>query len=379
MRIGLLSSQRAFYGGEVHLLDLAVALRQRGHDVFALVRPDAALCARLAEAGVPVATVPLVDWFEPRGMAALRVALTRWRPDILHTHSPRDYWIGAVATCGLTIRNVATRHQLRPIAWARIKRPLLRRLDAVIAVSEAVRDGLLASGLPPSRLVTVLNGIRLPSTAEQAAPGPGELGVPTGRSPVIGAVGRLCATKGFDILLQAARLLRRRWPQLVVVVIGGGTGGHGDHLRRLAADLKVPAVFAGYRADAARLIGGFDVLAVPSLAEPFGLVTLEALARGVPVVATTSGGTREIVRDRQEGLLVPPGDAPALAQALDRMLADAALRDHCRSAGRRRVASRFTIARQAAQTESVYARVLAGQAPSWVHPEKDLAARHQHR
>jgi L-malate glycosyltransferase len=376
MRIGMLSTQREFYGGEVHLRDLALALRLRGHQVVCLVRRDSALAQRLPEAGLTVQELRLVDWYEPLGMATLRHRLRDLPLDILHTHNPRDYYIGAAATLGLATRNVGTRHQLKPIAWPLLKRPFLQRFDAMIAVSEAVHDGLLASGMPARRLVTVPNGIRPPLQQQPAQQLQRQLRLPAHTGPVIGSVGRLCRTKGLDCLLWAAFLLRGRWPGLQVVLIGGAArdDGFATSLRRLAGDLQLAVHFCGYRDDAASLIGALDVLAVPSRAEPFGLVTLEALARRVPVVATRSGGSREIVRDGREGLLVPPGDPEALAAALHRLLADHTLRDRCRRAGPRRVAAHFTLERQVSLTERVYAQVLAGGPLAVANQVGDLAA-----
>ena len=374
MHIGLLSSQRGYYGGEVHLHELAAGLLDLGHRVSCLVRPDSELAVRLQDDGLSVSGLPLVDWFEPLGMAALRNRLRRLRPDILHSHNPRDYYIAAVASLGLAARNVGTRHQLNQITWPWLKRPFMSRFSAMIAVSEAVRDGLLASGLPAHRLVTVPNGIRMPETTGSRQELQGELGLPSGAWPVIGCVGRLCPTKGLDCLIWAASLLRGRWPGLQIVLIGGlgGSRSFERHLRGLAGDLRLPVHFCGYRDRAARLIPALDVLAVPSLAEPFGLVTVEALARGVPVVATRSGGSREIVRDGREGLLVSPGDPQSLAAGLNRMLADHSLRARCSLAGPRRVADRFTLERQVALTERVYTRVMSG-APLTAGASGDMA------
>lgn len=362
MHIGLLSSQRDYYGGEVHLYDLAIGLCARGHRVTCLVRPDSRLAARLSAADVPVRGLPLVDWYEPVGMLALRRCLDELRVDVLHTHNPRDYYIGAAATLGTEIHNVGTRHQLRPITWSKIKRPFLRRFSAMIAVSEAVHEGLLASGLPAHRLVTVPNGIRLPVRGVSQEALRQELGLSFRNGPLIGSVGRLCPSKGQDCLLWAASLLRGRWPDLQVVLIGGANGNlrFERELRCLARGLRLPVHFCGYRDEAARLVAAFDVAVVPSRAEPFGLVTLEALARGVPLVATRTGGTREIVHDGRDGLLVPPGDPEALASALDRLLEDRDLRERCARAGLQRVASRFAHDRQVSLTERVYDSVLCG-------------------
>lgn len=362
MRIALLSSQAGYYGGEVHLHDLATELHARGHQVTCIVRPGSGLARRLDRSGLPVVRSRLLAWFDPASVGRLRRTLGERRPDILHTHSPRDYYLAATASLGLPVCNVATRHQLHPIAFPPLKRPFLRRFGAIIAVSEAVRDGLLASGLPARQLVTVPNGVRLASRREAPAQLRRELALPPDGGPVIGFVGRLCPTKGPDRLLWAASLLRGRWPGLQVVLIGGdaGDGVFTQRLRAMGRELRLAVRICGYRDDAARLMPAFDVLAVPSRAEPFGLVTLEALARGVPVVATSSGGSREIIRDGKEGLLVAPEDPEALAAAIHRLLSEHALHARCAAAGPRRVREHFALERQVAATEKVYSLALAG-------------------
>jgi glycosyltransferase involved in cell wall biosynthesis len=362
VHVALLSSRREFYGGEIHLRDLARGLRERGHRVTCLVRPGSALARAVAREGLDAVPLRLGSALDPLAVLELTLALRRLRPDILHTHCPPDYFLAAVASLGTPVCNIATRHQLYPISFVRAKRPLMNRFAAVIAVSEAVRDGLLACGLPAKQVVTVLNGI--PPAGETSAPAllRRELGLVPDGGPVIGYVGRLSREKEPELVLQAASLLRGRWPGLQIVLVGGD-GGDAEHARRLrdlGRQLRLAVRVCGYRPDAARLMPAFDVLAVTSRAEPFGLVTVEALARRVPVVATRSGGSREIIRDGREGLLVPPGDPRALAFAVSRLLTEHALRARCEEAGPRRVAAHFTHARQMDDTEKVYRLALAG-------------------
>jgi glycosyltransferase involved in cell wall biosynthesis len=153
-----------------------------------------------------------------------------------------------------------------------------------------------------------------------------------------------------------------------------GDGAFARRLRRLASDLRVAAHFTGYRDQAAQLLPAFDVLAVPSRAEPFGLVTAEALARRVPVVVSSSGGSREVVRHEEDGLLVPPDDPEALAAGIHRLLADRALRARCRRAGPARVAQHFSLERQVAATERVYALVMSGQPMPTEVPREEIRA-----
>ena len=121
--------------------------------------------------------------------------------------------------------------------------------------------------------------------------------------------------------------------------------------------------FLGYRPDAATLCAGFDVQAVPSLAEPFGLVVLEAMVRGVPVVASAAGGIPEIVRHGRDGLLVPAGDAAALAAALEQLLADPERRAQLAAEAGRRVRAEFPAVGMIERIETVYRRALRERAP----------------
>lgn len=362
MRICQLSTRRDFYGGEVCLANLARGLRERGHEVTCVVRPDARLARELPARGLPVVELPLRDWFEPFTVARLAAWIRRERVDVVHAHNPRDWFIATAATVGTGALCVGSRHVLRPVAHQAAKRTFLMRLGALIAVSDAVREaaaGLVESG----RLVTVPNGI------EAARPGRAaalalrrELGLGPDR-PVVGCVARLAPEKGLVDLLDAAALLRARWPQLAVVLVGDAPAGsrHGAELRRRAARLGLGGNvhFCGYRPRAADLSAAFDIHVTPSLAEPFGLATLEAMAQGRPVVATASGGSPELVDDGVEGFLVPPGDPARLAGRLDCLLDSPGLRREMGRRGRSRAERDFSLDLMVERTEAVYRRALA--------------------
>ncbi len=369
MRIAFLSSRHGFYGGEVHLLQLAAGLARRGHEVACCVPPGSGLAVRLAGAGLDVTTVPLVDWFEPAGAARAAAWLRRRRPDILHTHCPRDHYLAAAVTRGLPTRNVGTRHELRPIGAPRLKRPFFRRFAAMIAVSEAVRAAFVASGvMVPERVVTVRNGV----DADRPAPPRGGLRRSAGlhaEAPVVGYVGRLSPGKGVDTLIEAMALLRRDGgPRAHLFIVGddpGRRGAYGRDLRRLADRLDPGGFthFFGWLEDAAAAGVDFDLQVVPSRAEPCGLATLEGMAHGLAIVATDAGGSPELLRDGREGLLVPPDDAGALAARLARLLGDPQLRARLGAAARRRVADEFSLHRMLDGVESVYRLAGAWRAP----------------
>nr|MEE4268653.1 glycosyltransferase family 4 protein [Candidatus Krumholzibacteria bacterium] len=366
MRIAMLSTVNGYYGGEVHFLGLAEGLRSRGHEILCLVRRDGELQSRLLARDFEVHALPLFHWFDPIRIGHLNRLLRRRRIELLHTHLPRDYYIAAAATMGSKVANIGTRHQIFPISAPLFKRPFFRRFSAMIAVSEAVRSGLVGSRvLASSRVVTVHNGVTQGSdrsgVSEMAGPFRQACGAEAD-TPFIGFVGRLCPTKGLETLIQAAGLLVEDWPDLKLCVIGSEEG-HADYLAYLQAlveelGLASTVRFLGYRHDAWAAAREFQVQVIASQAEPFGLVTLEAMAQECPVVVTDSGGSPEIVRDGVEGFLVRPGDVRQLSRRLDVLLDSASL---CREMGRKgrlRVEKDFTLELMLDRTEAVYRRAL---------------------
>jgi glycosyltransferase involved in cell wall biosynthesis len=178
------------------------------------------------------------------------------------------------------------------------------------------------------------------------------------RPPTIGTVGRLEPVKGIGFLLEAAATLRARFPELRVEFAGSGTDE--SRLRSLAERLGLGGVvsFLGWQEDVNALHRRWQVLAQPSLHEGFGLAALEAMAAGVPVVASATGGLPELVEDERTGFLVPVGDVEALASRLERLLEDEALRIRMGEAARRRAVRSFSVEEMAARTAAVYDRLL---------------------
>lgn len=176
---------------------------------------------------------------------------------------------------------------------------------------------------------------------------------------VIGIVGRLQPWKGQHVLLRAMPDVLARFPEARLVVIGDAIGGfsagYPAELRAIAADRKIDhrVRFFGQRDDVPALLPGLDVAVMASVAEPFGLVTVEAMAAGVPVVATRTGGTPEIVTDGVDGVLVPPGDAGALAHGIIEVLSEPARAATMAAAGRSRAFAAFDIKRYVSQIEDL--------------------------
>jgi glycosyltransferase involved in cell wall biosynthesis len=295
----------------------------------------------------------------------LRRVLKRTDARVVHANGIKAALMSVVATAGTSVPVVWVKHDFSGDPM--LTRAVAARCSLVVGVSSAVVSALPASASHHVRVVH--SGVRLagidPSVARQALAD--TVGVKSCTS-VLGVFGRLHPNKGQLEVVEIAALLRLRIPDLAIIFFGApdsSVPAYADTLRARAAELGVDdiIIFAGYRPDAATLVAACDVVAVPSLphgrqrdVEGFGLAALEALAAATPVVAYGSGGLPELLGD--DGVLVPPGDRPALLAAISGLLLDPALRRRLGARGRKRVRDRFTPERWVSGLEGCYAEVL---------------------
>lgn len=220
------------------------------------------------------------------------------------------------------------------------------RLPALVPADRIVCSSAAAAAR--HRAATVIHpGIDLgPFETPDRARARSLLGIPPG-APLVGIVGRLQPWKGQEIFLRAAAVVANRIHAARFVVVGGTPGGFSSdypaYLERLARDLAIGdrVTFLGQRDDVAALLPGLDVFVNASDAEPFGIGTVEAMAAGVPVVAARAGGTPEIIRHKETGLLVPPGDPASFADEIESLLDDREFAGMLAAAGRARAFEQF--------------------------------------
>lgn len=285
---------------------------------YALPHKDAFVPAIEAE-GVPVACIGGPSGLDTATPRRFRHLLARWRPAVVHAHSPTMGILARVATttpCVYTEHNVADSYR-RPTRIA--NRLTYGRNAAVTAVSEAVADSLV--GFPGPTPVVVPNGVSPAVTPESVDAVRAEL---DHAGPLVVHVGNIRPLKGHANLIAATQRLVRTVPDVLVVSVG--TEKMPGDLARVRADADQAGVgdtirFLGLRPDARAFLAAADVVVNPSDAEGLPLVVLEALALGRPVVATAVGGVPSIVEDRCTGLLVPAGDPDSLAAAVAEALA----------------------------------------------------------
>jgi glycosyltransferase involved in cell wall biosynthesis len=250
------------------------------------------------------------------------------------------------------------------LTWGQrlLQRWVCRAADHVLVNAVAVKTLLVKQGYDGSAISVIGNGIdvsRFHRRGEATAVRQ-ELGLPAG-APVVAVVARLNRLKGIEYFLAAAAILARRFEHVRFLVVGDSVSqAYRDGLEAYAAALGLGerVVFTGFRSDVPELLSVVSVSVLPSLSEGLSNVVLEAMAAGVSVVATSVGGTPEMVDDGVTGLLVPPRDAGALADAIASLLADSDLRRAIGEAGRRRVEERFSLEAMLRATEQLYERLL---------------------
>lgn len=349
-------------GVQVHVRQLSSELRERGHEVLVLAPGDSAADEPWVRVvgrpvRVPYAGTVAPISFSPSAWSKVKGRMRAFAPDVVHVHEPLTPSVSMLAALAADAPVVATFHayldrsRLMQAAGPALRR-IHRRIGVSIAVSEAAA-GFLARVIG-GQVQIVPNGVDVERFAH---PGPPAEGLPGGR--LILWVNRLDPQKGFAVMLRAFEVLARDRADLSLVVAGDGSDR--DALDRLPAELRSRVLHLGTvpHGELPRYHAAADVFAAAATGqESFGIVLVEAMAAGVPVVATDIAGYRDVVRDGIEGLLVPPGDAGALATGLGRVLDEPELAHGLAEAGRER-AQTFSWSEVVPRLEAVYEGAVA--------------------
>jgi glycosyltransferase involved in cell wall biosynthesis len=373
-------------GPALHVAYLTEGLRQRGYETVlvagTLARGEDSMAFVAAARDVEIVQIdqlgreisPLRDLVATVRLARL---IRKERPQILHTHTAKAGTVGRVAAVLAGPRHrppiiVHTFHghvlrgyfgPLRSRFFRQLERWLATKTTALIAVSPQVRDDLVALGVAPKeRFVVIRLGIELGERVAANSNGRADnrryLGIPGDRFAV-GWIGRMTAVKRTDDILVAFKRLRDSGIDAVLCLVGDGPDR--PELERRAHELGVirDTVFLGYQEDVAPFYSAFDALILPSSNEGTPVSAIEALAAGRPVVATRVGGVPDVVRDGEDGFLVEAGDTNELADRLEQLARDPALRERMGREGRERVLPRYAVDRLVEDIDELYRSLLS--------------------
>jgi glycosyltransferase involved in cell wall biosynthesis len=355
-------------GSENHLSVLLPELPALGWEPDVLIpSPSPPAIRGLAESFAKscrrVTVVPMRADLSPSLPVRIGRLLRSGEYQIVHSHLVHADWYVAVASVTAPgVALVSTKHNedrfRRTYPFRLIERVLSNRCAATITISEALRDFTLRYSPPRTPVSTVLYGLKAPPGAPERS---SEFD-----SPTLLAVGRLVQQKGLDILIQAMRPIKVSAPDARLLLAGDGP--ERQALERLARDLELvdSVSFLGHSADVDHLMRRAWILVHPSRWEGFGLVLLEAMRQGLPIVAARVSALPEIVIPGVTGLLVPPGDPQALAEAAIRALGDERFRREAGMRGFERLVERFSAERMARETAAIYDRAAnAARSAAW--------------
>ena len=358
LRIAHIDTGMTLRGGQRQMLMLAEGLRARSHDQMLVCNEGSTLEERAQGGGFRVFSLPAHDPCNAFGIMLWRQQLQSWAPHVLHAHDGRGQTIAWLASLGLPVRRVASRRvTFLPSARWTYRFKYGHTCDAVIAISENIRELSLQAGVAPERITVIPDGIEIPP----ALPGTEErLVLRTswgcdGDDFVVGMLGASTPEKGRDVALAAMALLAEKLPSALLVLAGEDDAAADD--RPSSARRSRHVTCLGPLRTLADFFPGLDLLIMPSKSEGLGSSALWAMAYGLPVLATRVGGLAEIVVENETGWLVPPGSAEALAGAILRAAGE---RDRLAAFGRnaRRRAQDFSADIMIRRTEALYQRLM---------------------
>lgn len=349
-------------GGELSLLTLLKGLDRSFLNPILVVPSEGRVAASCRASGIEAYAVPLPGLRRPSpktlgSVWALVRLIQKTGAVLLHANGSRAMFYAGVA--GRLCR--------RPVIWhlrildqdPSLDWLLARLATRSIAISQPVRARLTRWPRAHDHCTVVPNGIDL--TAFASSKDPETVRISLGLRPcdrIIGTVGRLVAFKGQRYLLEAFSLVRQCYPAITLLVVGDGP--ERDTLERDSHRLGISdhVRFTGHREDVADLLSVMEIFVLPSLAEHFGRVLLEAMAMKLPIVATDAGGVPEIVENNVTGLLIPPADPAGLAKAISELLGDPSRARMMGAAGRGRAEQHFEFRMHARRVEAIYAEAL---------------------
>lgn len=383
MRILHVESGLNWGGQEYRTVIEAEWLNRNGHQAWIACDPRSKTRVQASERGVPLLPFRLSPRYNLASSLRLLWFCRRNRIDVVHTHSSKDAWI-CLPLHVLGHKVVRSRNVTNAVG-GRARAFIYRHgCSQVIATADLIRDGLIReTRLPAARITVVGEGVQL----ERFHPGVRPAGLGTGVDrrdfgPLVGMIGMLRGEKGADVFVEAAGIVLRRFPTARFVLVGDGPQRSrvqaqiNTVLKTLGAGMgggPAPIWLAGYREDIPAVLAALDLLVIPSHQEARCRVISEAFAMAKPVVATRVGGIPEVVRDGENGLLVPSGQPQAVAVAINKLIADETLRNRLAAQGFADARSLHSLEHSMQQTVGVY-RSLIASPPRGVPPEPCLAS-----
>ncbi|MGE5417630.1 MAG: glycosyltransferase family 4 protein [Acidobacteriota bacterium] len=354
-------------GAERHVLMLLELLDQDHFQTELLCLCQGPFAELTRNQGIPTHEIVMKHKLDLNTVEPIRQLIRTNEYDLIHTHGTRANLVARMAAKKENKPVVTTFHSVLRFdyqsRWEAFTAKLLTRLtnnksDHFIAISQAIKQDLYEMGIKPNQMDVIYNGLDTSRLTPESTPGEVRkaFNIPSGRF-TIGSIGRLHPVKGHSYLLLAVKELTVRFPDILLLLVGEGPERQALEEQVYELEIERNVIMTGFYPNVSDIYPVIDLLCLPSIMEGMGLVLLEAMYFGVPVVATKVGGIPEVVINGEDGLLVPPADHLALAQAIEQIMSDPNIAVSIVANGHQRV-DEFRVEKMAQQTENVYRKTL---------------------
>jgi glycosyltransferase involved in cell wall biosynthesis len=370
MRVLYVNSSRGWGGMEMHPLEVAGGLARHGCRVEFAVRSRSPMSVLSRDpSAVRRRALPFVWYLDPVTYTRLRALTRSVGPEVIHVHYSKDTWY-ALLLAGILRRRsrlVFTKHLASPDGMRKkdpLHKLLAKRIDAFVAISCYMKKNILSTyAVGEAKVPVIYYGVseRVVGTPDEGRKVRERLGV-LPHQPLVGMVAQVTPDKRQDLFVEAAARLVAQSPSCAFVLAGESVQpAYAARVKTLISKVRLEGSvrWLGFVEDIPSLMQAIDVLVMPSKAEAFGLVLIEAMANGRPVVASNAGAVPELVSHGRNGYLFPEGDPEALADALFDLLNDPDKRHEMGREGKRMFLERFRLDREVTETLSLYESLLS--------------------
>lgn len=352
-------SDDQFGGGSFHLLKLLENINRKKY-LPILISKNSDIARRLTKK-TKCYILPLKNRIDATSINKLKGIITEEKPNIIHLHSTRSGILGTMAAKQTEIPIIYTEHLFtksyipknKIIYWVQKTafKKLAGYIKQVIAVSNSVKNYLVDEKIFPENKISVIyNGVEIPDNFINKSK----------NNYTVGSIGSLQPIKGYNYLIEAIDIIRRKNPKIYKKIILKiiGSGPEKENLQKQIRSLKLQnkISFLNYPEDIDEEINQWNLYIQPSLSESFGMAIAEAMAHGLPIIASKVGGIVEIVND-YSGILIEPKRSDLLAKSIIKLFSDVKLSRKMGKCARQRIKDKFSLKKMIANTEKIYEKI----------------------
>lgn len=356
-----INSAKTWAGGETHIKDLIKGLKAKNHNIFLIVRSQ--IKDNFKDLDINLKVLPLKNSVDIYSIYKIAKIIKRNKIDIIHVHNGKDYWLAFLARLFAgRAKIVATRHILKDLGNSFLHKKMFESIDQFIAVSNQVKNNLIEkTNIDSDKIKVIYNGMDL-SNYENIDSDYlySELNIDK-KAFIIGMVGTLCERKNQELLIDLASEIKL--DNIKFIIVGEDFSEKKEYKKKLLdrirhENLSQKIIMAGYREDIPEIMNFFDLLVIPSKSEAFGLVAIEAMAAGTAVIANKVDGLKEVIKDKDSGILIPNNNNDDYIKSIMQFYNDKELLNKYSKKGNERVKNKFSLNEMIKSVEEIYIKTL---------------------